>query len=125
MYMKRIEEKIGGRKPGSSKAAELQYSSPEALRADFKRIYDNCMTYNEPGVSPYNYPPAKEVVARMLAAVDQLLAKQHKSGSLTAALASANVRLGWGVLRWASAWVCREGGGEGGSRGSGDDSSRN
>ncbi len=97
MYMQRIEEKIGGKRPGvPGKAGELQYSSPEELRADFKRIYDNCMTYNEPGVSAFNYPAARSTVDAMLKAVDQALAKQQRTGTLAAALAAANVGAGGG-----------------------------
>ncbi|GIL72290.1 hypothetical protein Vretifemale_2574, partial [Volvox reticuliferus] len=94
MYMQRIEEKIGGKRPGApGKGGELQYASREAFLADFKRIYDNCMLYNEPGKSPYNFPDARKTAANMLSAVDQAL--KQRNASLEAAVVAANSMEHW------------------------------
>ncbi|GFR41442.1 hypothetical protein Agub_g2129, partial [Astrephomene gubernaculifera] len=95
MCLEFIEQRIGVKKGTSTKVGELQYGSPQALQADFQRIHDNCMVYNVPGASPYNYPPARDVAKRMLAAANQTLAKQQQSGSLAVALAAANSMEHW------------------------------
>eukprot|EP00198_Chlamydomonas_reinhardtii_P014107 XP_001703444.1 predicted protein [Chlamydomonas reinhardtii] len=46
MFFSRIEARIGGRKAGFSRTSPLRYASPDALRADFARILDNCHAYN-------------------------------------------------------------------------------
>lgn len=91
MCLEFIEQKIGGKRPGSTKVADLQYASPAQLRADFQLLHDNCMKYNEPGLSPYNFPPAREAAGRVLAAADAALAKIQNSRPLLAALEFANV----------------------------------
>ncbi|KAG2450156.1 hypothetical protein HYH02_000258 [Chlamydomonas schloesseri] len=45
MFFARIDARIGGRRAGFSRAAPLRYASPDALRADFARIMDNCHAY--------------------------------------------------------------------------------
>lgn len=110
MFFSRIEARIGGRKAGFSRTSPLRYASPDALRADFARILDNCHAYNSHCSSGGGSPVKAAAKALLGLAVAVLVAADAEleavRGSEDLAHALAAVEVGGCVRAVRACMVC-------------------
>ncbi|KAG2442709.1 hypothetical protein HXX76_002792 [Chlamydomonas incerta] len=91
MFFARIDARIGGRKAGFSRSNPLCYASPDALRADFARIMDNCHAYHSRaggGSAGKATRALLELAVAVLEAADRELEAVRSSSELAEALAA-------------------------------------